>query len=68
MRFFSPKAPSGPALRALPLGTYITLTDNDSYAFTPTMLDTLRRNDAEEQHYISAMPSLQPRIEGSVPE
>ena len=65
--FFSAPAQARLAARHEPLPKWIYMADDDSYAFTPTMLATLAKYNPDQPHYLGYAFIAAPHLEGVIP-
>ena len=65
--FFSAPAQARFAARHEPLPKWIYMADDDSYAFTPTMLATLAKYNPDQPHYLGYAFIAAPHLEGVIP-
>ena len=65
--FFSEEARAAMAARSEPLPRWVYMADDDTYAFTPTMLATLSEYDPDMPHYLGYAFIAAPHLEGIVP-
>ena len=65
--FFSEAAQRSMAARHETLPKWVYMADDDSYAFTSTMLATLAKYDADKPHYLGYAFIAAPHLEGVIP-
>ena len=65
--FFSSRAEADLRARHEPVPKWVFMVDDDSFAFTPQVLATLRARDPDQPHYLGYAFIAAPHLEGIVP-